>query len=488
MQKLILILFTFFSVTCLFSQTSISTNSHDFGELNVFSDRYMDVVLSSTGTKKNYLLRIKKPNEVVFLVKGKELTQDSIITIRLQVNPKQKGKFKHEIEIFTSDRMEPFYVKLTGDMTENPPNDLNAFQNCPAFGSNPTNATDFKMNIAVIDAETKLPIEKSTVHIVQNGRSKYAFRTNDEGRISEKVPLGYSYFYVSKDGYEPAETGTYVNSQRNQLVLELKKKEELVQIVQTTTTEDQVVVIDLNESSNEKAEEESIVELKVEDPFKEEQPIVEIKLEDKIKEEEVFVPTALTGLSASDFSETYFKPVNVTFVLDISSSMRAGDKMELLKFSLNSLNQQLRAQDKVSLVTYADNARSLIAPIAGDERATMEKTVDDLKASGLTAGGEGIKLGYKENMKGFLSDGANHVIVITDGAFNRNSKDYQKYVRKYKRKGITLSIVGIKNKETDAGEMEDAAKLGGGRYIPIMKLADAQNNLFQEIRLITYKY
>jgi Ca-activated chloride channel family protein len=459
----------------LFSQTQISTNANDFGELFGYSDRYVDLVVSSSGPKKNYLLRIKKPNEVVFLVKGNQLTQDSSITIRLQVNPKQKGKFKYEIEIFTSDRMEPFIVRLTGDMKEAPSSDLSSFQNCPAFGSNPTNANDFKINIAVIDSETKETIEKAAVYVLQNGQSQFTFRTNKEGRVQEEIPLGYSYFYASKDGYASAETGMYVNSQRNQLVLELKKKELPAQTIQITTTNVRpVVVIDSNRTQIEKKNEE--------------ETLVELKLEDRIKEEEVFVPKQLSGLSSSDFSEAYFKPVNVTFVLDISSSMRAGDKMELMKYSLNSLNQQLRKQDRVSLITYADNARSLIAPIAGNERNTMEKTVDELKASGLTAGGEGIKLGYKENLKGFLNDGANHVIVITDGAFNRNSKDYQKYVRKYKRKGITLSIVGIKNKETDALEMENAAKLGGGRYIPIMKLADAQNNLFQEIRLITYKY
>ena len=51
-----------------------------------------------------------------------------------------------------------------------------------------------------------------------------------------------------------------------------------------------------------------------------------------------------------------------------------------------------------------------------------------------------------------------------------------------------LSIVGIKNKPDDAVEMTNAAQIGGGRYIPIMKLVDAQNNLFQEIRTVTYRY
>ena len=43
-------------------------------------------------------------------------------------------------------------------------------------------------------------------------------------------------------------------------------------------------------------------------------------------------------------------------------------------------------------------------------------------------------------------------------------------------------------KDKDEEEMRDAAKLGGGSYIPIFKLADAQNNLKQAIRALTFKH
>ena len=59
--------------------------------------------------------------------------------------------------------------------------------------------------------------------------------------------------------------------------------------------------------------------------------------------------------------------------------------------------------------------------------------------------------------------------------------------KKYKKKGINLSVVGISIKEPDRIKMSEAAELGGGRLIPIMKLADAQNNLKQEIRFIAFK-
>ena len=80
------------------------------------------------------------------------------------------------------------------------------------------------------------------------------------------------------------------------------------------------------------------------------------------------------------------------------------------------------------------------------------------------------------------------MIIITDGAFNRDSDDYKRYVKKYARRGIHLSVVGIKNREKDKAQMEYAAELGKGHYVPIQGLADAQRNLKQEIRVLTYKH
>ena len=51
-----------------------------------------------------------------------------------------------------------------------------------------------------------------------------------------------------------------------------------------------------------------------------------------------------------------------------------------------------------------------------------------------------------------------------------------------------MSVVGVRNKTVDEEDMKEAARLGGGHYVPIMKLSDAQHNLKQEIRLQSYKF
>jgi Ca-activated chloride channel homolog len=202
-------------------------------------------------------------------------------------------------------------------------------------------------------------------------------------------------------------------------------------------------------------------------------------------EEEITDPTS--DLDKNNFDESNFNPVNVTFVLDVSASMSAGKKMELLKFSLNQLTDMLRAQDKITLVTYSTNTQVILPTTSGSNKEEIKNIVADLHAGGLTAGGAGIKMGYKQTLGAYILDGTNHVFVITDGAFNRNSDDYKKYIKRYKKKGINMSIVGILNKERDKIEMEEVAQLAGGNYIPVFKLADAMNNLKQEIRYLSFK-
>jgi Ca-activated chloride channel family protein len=167
--------------------------------------------------------------------------------------------------------------------------------------------------------------------------------------------------------------------------------------------------------------------------------------------------------------------------------MNQGDKIELMKYTLLQLVGMLRPCDNMGIVTYSDNARVLLAPTTGSDKGTIQTEVSNLKASGLTAGGTGIKLGYKEALKKMNTESLNLVIVVTDGAFNKDSEDYKKQVKKYKKKGILMSIIGIKLKESDREKMLEVTQLSGGNLIPINKLADAELNLKREIKSKAFK-
>lgn len=464
-------LFLFFLINnTLFSQIIFEKTSHDFGSLSLTSERFVDIIVTNKTPKKEYLLSVKKPPNVVYLVNGQFMEKDGSLIIRLQVNPKNKGRFSYEVEIYTSDKDKPTIIKLTGNLTEEMTHQSNSFQACPDFNAkpNPQNATSFELTIVTVDKNSRELLASSSVSIIQNGRPQDILFTNKKGEIKQKIPLGFTYFYATHEGYLPKELGSYVNFQRNYVVLELEKNKASEQ---SQITNKQPIEVDQTPKEIEKT---------LEKQLEKELPIAINTIPTSNK----YIP--FEDLDKNNFDATHFKPINVTFILDVSASMRVGEKMELMKFSLYQLTDMLRQQDKISIITYSTDTKIVLPPTSGTEKEEIKKLIEELGAGGLTAGGSGIKLGYKQNLKSFIANGTNQIIIITDGAFNRNSDDYKKHIKRYKKKGINMTVVGVLNNEKDKVAMQEAAELGGGRYIPIAKLADAMNNLKQEIRLISF--
>lgn len=480
----IIILICFPSI--LLGQMEFSFLKHDFGELESYDNRFVDVTITNKTPKQGYILSVRKPAEIVYIQNHALVEKDSSITLRFQVNPRQKGRFAYEITVFTIDQQEPTILKLSGNLKDLPNQNGNSLTACPDFNSHPAGkkSNEFDLTVITIDASTKTELSESSVTMIQNGSPIWSDRTDKKGKIKKDATLGLSYFFAKHEGYLTAELGTYVNTQRNVVVIELAKDPsyclpppitETELIVETVPEPEPTIEIILEEKPTPQTETQ-VTE------------ILETHLQNEVvTTSETPIPPALTELENDNFDETYFNPINVTFVLDISSSMNQSEKMELMKYSLIQLTEMLRPQDRISLVTYATDTRVILPPTAGTAKEEIISEVQKLKASGMTAGGEGIKLGFKQANAGYIPNGVNHVIVITDGAFNRNSDDYKNYIKKNEKKGIKMSIVGIRNQEKDEEAMRQAAKLGGGTYIPIFKLVDAQNNLKQAIRVMCFK-
>lgn len=472
----IIFIFIILSHGLSFGQVSFDKTEHDFGDLYSGDQRFVDIYLKNNSSKVEFILSVDKPMEVVYIQKGAMMDPDSSTVIRFQVNKRSKGRFHYKIPVFTSDKEDPTLISLKGTIKELP-SSQNNFTACPDFGQSPAegNPLDFKLIVETIDKETREKLGKSTVAIIQNGSPLGKWKTQMNGRFTTKIPMGITYFYATHQGYSPAELGQYVNFKRNKITLELTRSKEVI----AETPEPEII-------EEEEPDNQNTIELSEPENVNMEELIVENETEDVDTVNDA--PPSFNELDKNNFDPSLFKPVNVVFVVDVSSSMRQADRMELLKYSMNQLVEMLRPQDKIGLVSYATNTHVLLKPTSGANKEEILEIIQDLKAKGLTAGGAGIKLGYKQAKRNFIKDGKNQVIIVTDGAFNRNSDNYKRYIKRYLRKNITLSVVGIKSNERSEESMREAAELGEGRFILIEKLADAQNNLKQEIRLAAFRY
>ena len=62
---------------------------------------------------------------------------------------------------------------------------------------------------------------------------------------------------------------------------------------------------------------------------------------------------------------------NLVFLLDVSGSMQAANKLELLKKSLRLLVNQLQAQDRVAIVVYAGASGAVVRSTPGTTRSQL---------------------------------------------------------------------------------------------------------------------
>jgi len=177
-------------------------------------------------------------------------------------------------------------------------------------------------------------------------------------------------------------------------------------------------------------------------------------------------------------------PSNLVFLIDVSGSMGAPNKLPLLKRAFKLLVNQLRAVDSVSIVVYAGSSGVVLNGVRGDKKEKILKAIDSLVARGSTAGGEGIKLAYKIARENFIKGGNNRVILATDGDFNvgvQSESELVDLIEKEKKGGIYLTVLGFGMGNFKDTRMEKLADKGNGNYGYIDNLLEAKKLLVEQM-------
>jgi len=189
------------------------------------------------------------------------------------------------------------------------------------------------------------------------------------------------------------------------------------------------------------------------------------------------------GLKAKTIANDKLPASNLVFLIDVSGSMYAANKLPLVQSSLKMLVNQLRPQDKVAIVVYAGAAGVVLPATSGDKKTTINNAIDNLQAGGSTAGGAGIKLAYKIAMENFMKGGNNRVMLATDGDFNvgaSSDDDMEKLIEKERESGISLSVLGFGMGNYKDSKMETLADKGNGNYAYIDNITEARKTLISE--------
>ncbi|MBN8551898.1 MAG: VWA domain-containing protein [Caulobacterales bacterium] len=188
------------------------------------------------------------------------------------------------------------------------------------------------------------------------------------------------------------------------------------------------------------------------------------------------------GLQGYELDRAERPPLNLVFLIDVSGSMSAADKLPLAQQALNTLIDQLRPQDRVGIVVYAGAAGAVLQPTPGDQRLRMRCAVNALHAGGSTAGGQGLALAYQMAEANFDRDRVNRVVLVTDGDFNvgvTSDQRLEDFVAERRESGVYLSVYGFGRGNYNDSLMQAIAQAGNGTAGYVDSLNEA-NRLFRD--------
>lgn len=189
------------------------------------------------------------------------------------------------------------------------------------------------------------------------------------------------------------------------------------------------------------------------------------------------------GLQGLNLDKEEIPSNNLVFLLDVSGSMDAANKLPLLKKSFRLLTKQLRAEDRIAIVVYAGASGLVLPSTPGDQKAKILAALDQLYAGGGTAGAKGIQLAYKVAQQNFIQNGNNRIILATDGDFNigmSSDADLVKLIEDKRESGVFLSVLGFGGGNYKDSKMEQLADNGNGNYSYIDNLMEAKKVLVNE--------
>ena len=184
------------------------------------------------------------------------------------------------------------------------------------------------------------------------------------------------------------------------------------------------------------------------------------------------------GVKGKEIARAERKSANLVFVIDVSGSMAAANRLGLVKQSLKLLVSQLGEADRVGIVTYGSSAQPRLQPTSAHNKGRILQVIEALKTEGATNAEAGLSEGYAMAARHLRRDGGvNRVVLLSDGVANvgvTGPNGILETVKRQVAKGITLTSVGFGMGNYNDVLMEQLADKGNGNYHYVDRLSEAR--------------
>ncbi len=175
---------------------------------------------------------------------------------------------------------------------------------------------------------------------------------------------------------------------------------------------------------------------------------------------------------------------NLVFLIDVSGSMMAEDKLPLLQKTFSYLVDNLDSGDRVSIVTYSGKEKVVLKGCEGNKKEKIMEAIESLEAKGSTNGEAGLEKAYQLAEQYYIAGGNNRIIMASDGDLNvgiSSSEELKAYISEKKDQGVYLSVLGFGTGNYKDGAMEALADNGNGVYYYIDSEREAEKIFGEDI-------
>jgi Ca-activated chloride channel family protein len=171
-------------------------------------------------------------------------------------------------------------------------------------------------------------------------------------------------------------------------------------------------------------------------------------------------------------------PINLVFLVDVSGSMRS--ELSSIRKSLENFSQELRPDDRISIVTYAGYTNLALKNTKASERDKVLSAINSLRSQGSTNGESGIIMAYEQAEAGYIEGGINKVILMSDGDFNVGQTDaptLEDMIKNRRENGVEFSTIGFNTDGSGYNDnlMEKMSNFGNGHYVFVGSALDIEN-------------
>lgn len=190
------------------------------------------------------------------------------------------------------------------------------------------------------------------------------------------------------------------------------------------------------------------------------------------------------GIQGYDVPAIQRPDVALTFVIDVSGSMRDGGRLTLVKRALTMLVEQLRPADSIGIIVYSTQARVLLQPTQVIDANTILDAIFKLQPENSTNVAAGLELGYDMAWRNFNEQAINRVILASDGVANVDAADPKiiwEQAAQYADRGITLTSIGVGMGNYNDVIMEQLADMGDGVYGYVDTIEEAERLFVDEL-------